>query len=140
MTLELACLALAVYFEARSEPWEGQLAVAQVVMQRVEDSRFPGTVCDVVYHGGEKPRFRCQFSWYCDGRPDTPYNTEAWEYAQIVASAALDGTRIAGMEGALWYHATWIDPPWWAWNLCPVKTIGKHTFYAARSEVNCSSS
>jgi len=71
---EVRCLALNIYFEARSEGEQGQLAVGHVVMNRVADRHYPSTVCNVVRQGGEKRLHRCQFSWWCDGEPDKPLN------------------------------------------------------------------
>ena len=68
----LTCIALNVYYEARSEPLEGQYAVAHVVLNRVADDKFPDDACKVIKQGLEKGIGRCQFSWYCDGKSDTP--------------------------------------------------------------------
>jgi spore germination cell wall hydrolase CwlJ-like protein len=80
------CLAMNVYHEARNQSFIGQVAVAQVVMNRVKDNRFPNDVCEVVTQGQTyswKPdvpiRNRCHFSWYCDGKSDKPRDAEAWE-------------------------------------------------------------
>lgn len=128
MTVSLVCLALAVYFEARSQPLLGQLAVAQVVLNRVESERFPDTICEVVYQGGEHRRWQCHFSWYCDGLSDTPYEELAWEVAQLVASAALDGTRHAPLDGATHYHAEYVAPTW-SDRMTFIVQIGEHLFY-----------
>ena len=80
--IALACLSLNVYFEARNQPVAGQVAVAQVTMNRVADPRYPDTVCEVVYD-------HKQFSWYWDGKSDRPVEEEAWEQAQLIASAVL---------------------------------------------------
>ena len=87
MLLETAfiCLALNTYHEAKNQSLVGQIATAQVVMNRVEDNRFPNTICEVVKQGPTRPswedpkkeypiKHRCQFSWYCDGKDDTPKN------------------------------------------------------------------
>ena len=71
---EITCLAQNIYFEARSEPVAGMLAVGHVVLNRVASDRFPDTVCKVIRQGGERRRHRCQFSWWCDGRSDKPHN------------------------------------------------------------------
>ena len=98
MLLETAfvCLALNTYHEAKNQSLVGQIATAQVVMNRVEDDRFPNTICEVVKQGPTRPswedpekeypiKHRCQFSWYCDGKDDTPKNEKAWRKAQDVA-------------------------------------------------------
>lgn len=123
----LLCLALNVYFEARQEPLDGQLAVAHVVLNRARSARFPDTVCDVVRQGGEI-RYRCQFTWYCDGKPDTPYEPEAWQRAQFVAALAWCSRPRRELRDALFYHATWVTPDW-AEHMRPVAVIGDHIFY-----------
>ena len=92
ITEALMCLALNVYHEAKNQSLIGQIAVAQVVMNRVKDERYPNTVCEVVEQGPTyswKPdypvRNRCQFSWYCDGKSDKPKEEFAWEQAITVA-------------------------------------------------------
>ena len=92
MITALACLATAIYFEARGEPMVGQVAVAQVIMSRVSDERFPDNVCDVVkqgYYYSWKPsvpiRNKCQFSFWCDGKPETIKNQQAYQWELNVA-------------------------------------------------------
>ena len=81
------CLALNIYHEARDQSTAGQLAVAQVTVNRVESKHYPNTVCDVVYQKGKSI---CAFSWTCDGASDTPHEQEAWEKSQYLASMMLD--------------------------------------------------
>ena len=129
----LTCLALNIYHEARSQSLVEQLAVSQVVMNRVADSRFPSTVCEVVtqgitYKNSDKPVIhKCQFSWYCDGKSDEPKNDKAWHKALYVAgvvpTVTLDIT-----EGAMWYHANYIYP-YWAEHLNETVVINEHIFY-----------
>ena len=121
LTVAAACLALNIYFEARDQSFAGQLAVAQVTLNRVESPRYPDSVCEVV-------KDRDQFSWYWDGKSDTPFNAGAWETAQLVASAALDGTRMVGLEGVTHYHALYVEP-FWADPDRLVAQIGDHKFY-----------
>ena len=88
------CLAKNIYFEARNEPFVGQFAVALVTLNRVHDSAFPNTICDVVYEGihtasGFPKRDRCQFSWYCDGNSDEVRNQRAWKEVQKTANLAM---------------------------------------------------
>lgn len=121
----LLCLALNIYFEARSEDFEAQLAVAYVVENRVMSSQFPNSYCGVVMDGGER-RHKCQFSWYCDGKSDTPFNKEAWRKSLEVARSYWkyeDPT-----SGALWYHADYVQPRWAGENYI---SIGSHKFYHA---------
>ncbi len=125
---EIECLALNIYFEARSEPDAGRLAVGHVVMNRVSDDRYPGKVCAVVRQGGEKVRNRCQFSWWCDGRSDRPRERRAWEQSKAVATRIYWGLSEDITEGALWYHAVYVRPAWRK-ILVPGRTIGRHIFY-----------
>lgn len=118
----LMCLALAVYFEARSEPLDGQFAVAEVVLNRVADPTFPDSVCAVV----KQPH---QFSFYSDGKPDVPRNPEAWALAQDIAESALSGERWLGLE-ATFYHATYVSPHW-ADQFVLIGRVGSHLFYVS---------
>ncbi len=126
--VEIKCLALNIYHEARGEPPEGQLAVAHVVLNRTSDTRFPNHVCDVVKDGGEKIRYRCQFSWWCDGRSDAATDRAAWRASRKTAWAVLSGRVTDPTSGALWYHANYVRPDW-ADTKNRVATIGSHIFY-----------
>jgi spore germination cell wall hydrolase CwlJ-like protein len=129
ITEALFCLALNVYHEARSQPLIEQLAVAQVVLNRVESSTYPDNVCGVVYHNKYPGRLhKCQFSWACDGANDTPKNATAWLRANQIASLALSPELPDLVGGATHYHATYVHPGW-ANSLEPVATIGRHRFY-----------
>ena len=86
---DLDCLALNIYWEARSESLLGQLAVAAVTLNRVAAPAFPDSVCEVVFQGEERGRHLCQFSWRCDGLDDRPRNLVAWQEARRVARLAL---------------------------------------------------
>ena len=125
---ELDCLALNVYWEARSEPAAGQMAVAAVVLNRVADPAFPDTICGVVRQGAEHGRHRCQFSWHCDGLSDEPRNPAAWEKALMVARLVLSGGADDPSRGALWYHADHVAPDW-SRRLARIAQIGRHLFY-----------
>ncbi len=126
---EIECLALNIYFEARGEPEVGQVAVGHVVMNRVASARFPGTVCDVIQQGGELRRYRCQFSWWCDGRSDKPRNKRLWEKSAELALNVYWGRTEDPTEGALWYHADYVKPYWRkAFERGP--KIGRHIFYS----------
>lgn len=127
VTGAVLCLSLVVYHEARSEPLSAQVAVAQVVMERVSEARINGAVCDVVFAGGERPLARCQFSFWCDGKSDVPYDREAWASAQIVATAVLAGYRNLDCLGATHYHADYVNPKWLF--MTYVCTAGTHIFY-----------
>lgn len=125
---ELVCLALNDYWESRGEPLEGRLAVAQVVLNRAMDTRFPTDLCDVVRQHYRLPT--CQFSWACDGKPDDPTDESAWRESLLIASAVLD--RQSGLfdltGGAKWFHATHVKPGW-AGNLKVSRKIARHVFY-----------
>lgn len=128
MPEEVKCLALTIYFESRGEPDAGKVAVGHVVMNRVNDPRFPGQVCKVVRQGGEWPRNRCQFSWWCDGRSDKPKDRRAWGLSQELANAIYAGVSEDPTEGALWYHADYVKP-YWKNVFAPGPKIGRHIFY-----------
>ena len=118
MILETAlmCMAFNIYHEANNQSMLGQIAVGQVVMNRVEDSRFPDTVCEVVkqavtYKGTDKPVLhKCQFSWYCDGKKDEPnYDSKSWSKALKYAVVVLGGDiTLDFTDGATHYHATYV--------------------------------
>ena len=126
---EIECLALNIYFEARGEPETGQLAVGHVVMNRVASARFPSTVCDVIQQGGELRRYRCQFSWWCDGRSDKPLNKRLWEKSSELALNVYWGRSADPTEGALWYHADYVKP-YWRKDFERGPKIGRHIFYS----------
>ena len=142
MLLETAfiCLALNTYHEAKNQSLVGQIATAQVVMNRVADDRYPNTICEVVKQGPTRPswedpakeypiRHRCQFSWYCDGKPDVPKNEKAWRKAQDVAFLVLyNKINLDVTEGATHYHATYVKPAW-AKTKTRTTKIEKHIFY-----------
>ena len=124
---ELACLALTVYFEARGEDFSGQVAVAQVVLNRVDDERYPDSVCAVAYQGGEGLG-ECQFSWYCDGKSDNPIDAISWDNAMIVADLAAKFTLLPWFQGITHYHADYVSP-YWAESMELAYTLGRHRFY-----------
>ncbi len=128
MITAAACLAAAVYFEARSEPVDAQLAVAEVIINRANHPDFPSTVCEVVTeHRTPVSRpWACQFSFYCDGKSDQPQDAAAWATAQQVASQALSGDILG--HGAVYYHTTAVKPVW-RHDLTAVGVIGSHIFY-----------
>jgi len=148
----LFCLALNAYHEARNQDIRGMIAVSQVVMNRVESDLYPDNVCDVVEQGPTREswktrqyidideedrvyypiRHRCQFSWYCDGKDDTPYEEKAWSEAQLIAGGVYYG-RLHPMVGdALWYHADYVKPEW-AESKREVAQIGNHIFYERKN-------
>ena len=135
ITEAILCLALNVYHEAKNQPFIGQIAVAQVVMNRVYDERYPDTVCEVVEQGPTyswKPDFpirnRCQFSWYCDGLSDTPTEKDAWDNAIMVANGVYHSNFEDFVEGATHYHAYYVAPEWASAKTYIVR-IEDHIFY-----------
>ncbi len=125
---ELECLALTIYFEARGEPDEGKIAVGHVVMNRASHPLFPDKVCEVVQQGGEKLRFHCQFTWWCDGRSDQPREWRAWEKIKTLARRIYWDYSRDPTAGALWYHADYARPQWRT-DLSRSSKIGRHVFY-----------
>jgi spore germination cell wall hydrolase CwlJ-like protein len=124
----LDCLTAAIYYEARSEPEDGQRAVAQVVLNRVRHPAFPSTVCGVVFQGHERST-GCQFSFTCDGSMTRGRRDSAsWMRARRFAKEALDGYVFAPVGNATHYHTTAIRP-YWAAYLRQSATVGSHIFY-----------
>lgn len=131
---ERKCLAQAIYYEARSEPRAGQLAVADVVLNRVKSRLYPNTICSVVFQGSER-RTGCQFSFTCDGSMDLRLNQRKWRAADELAGAVLAGFRAPLSRNATHYHANYVDP-YWAPRMTPTATIGVHKFYKFPSRRN----
>ena len=124
----LTCLALNVYYEARSEPMDGQYAVAHVVLNRVANESFPDDACKVVKQGYSKGLGKCQFSWYCDGKSDVPKDDLSWLYARVVAYNVLYDYHKDNTDGATHYHANYVRP-WWSKYYDKTVTHGSHIFY-----------
>lgn len=129
---ELTCLALVVYHESRNQPIIGQMATASVVLNRAKSSGFPDKICAVVRQGGDTPP--CQFSWYCDGKPDTPYELDAWRSARSIAEFVLDRREVDLLDGADHFHDTSIPSPSWARSMRRVVRIGDTHYYASSKE------
>lgn len=131
------CLAQNIYFEARGSSYADQVAVADVVLNRVESNRYPNDVCSVVqqgkqYSNGMMKKNQCQFSWWCDGKSDWPKDEDAWFNAQAIAWNMLHHDAFKGItEGALNYHADYVKPKW-ASKLQLVGQIGAHIFYRVK--------
>jgi spore germination cell wall hydrolase CwlJ-like protein len=126
------CLANAVYFEARGEPIRGQIAVAQVVMNRVFSPFYPKTVCDVVYQNAHRHN-ACQFTFACDGIPDIVTEPDAWIRATRIARDMLDGKLWMPEVGkSTHYHAYWVHPSWTG-EMKRMYKLGVHTFYRPRA-------
>jgi hypothetical protein len=126
------CLADAIYFEARGESVRGQIAVAQVVMNRVFSPFYPNDVCGVVYQNANR-HLSCQFTFACDGIPERIEEPEAWERAKRIASDMLDGKLwMPGIAKSTHYHAYWVHPSW-VGEMRKMFKIGVHTFYRPRA-------
>ncbi|MDD7911221.1 cell wall hydrolase [Pseudovibrio exalbescens] len=125
---EKLCLAEAIYFEARGEPYKGQEAVAQVVLNRVKNPAYPNTICKVVYQNRHM-RNACQFSFACDGIPERVQKGRAWTQSQEIAEKAVNGeVNLSEVDASTHYHATYVRPRW-AGTMKKLNRIGKHIFY-----------
>ncbi len=122
------CLAEAVYFEARGESLDGQLAVAQVIRNRVKDKRFANSICGVVQERSPGPGKACQFSFVCDARSNVPTPSRAWNMAQAVAVVALNEQTPDISDGALFFHTVHVSPKWRS-RMQYTRTVGTHLFY-----------
>jgi spore germination cell wall hydrolase CwlJ-like protein len=130
-TRQERCLAEAIYFESRSEPVRGQIAVAQVVLNRAFSGYYPRTVCGVVYQNRHR-YLACQFTFACDRHPDIIRDQVAWRRATAIAQGTLDGRLwLAEIGKATHYHAYWVRPAW-ARSMHRLDRIGVHTFYRPR--------
>ena len=126
---QLGCLAKKIYHEAGSEPFEGKIAVAQVTLNRVNNSQFPGDVCKVIYQKNIfYERVVCQFSWVCDREVAfRPTNRANYNESMIAAQKVLlEDFRLPSLKNALFYHADYINP---GWKKEQVAKIGRHIFY-----------
>jgi spore germination cell wall hydrolase CwlJ-like protein len=125
---ERECLARAIYFEARGEPLSGQVAVAQVVLNRVHNPRYPDSICGVVYQNDHR-RHACQFSFACDGIADAASEQQAWERAKKISDEVVAGqAQVKTAAAATHYHATYVSP-YWAPSMQRLIKIGAHVFY-----------
>jgi len=124
---ELLCLAQAIYFEARGEPADGQLAVAEVIVNRVENKRYPNSVCEVVYQGSKR-RNGCQFSFACDGEKDVANNKKSWKFAKDLALTVMQGDLHPVTKKSTHYHNRTVKPSW-SKKLDKTVEIGNHIFY-----------
>lgn len=123
--IELAvfCLSMNIYWESRDQTLAGQVAVAQVTMNRVASPRYPNNVCGVVHQ-------LKQFSWQWDGNSDVPRERVAWARAQMVAEGVLSGSVHNNLDGVLHYHAIYTKP-YWIKSMQLVAQIGDHVFYTS---------
>ena len=136
---EVNCMALNIYYETRGSSLADSYGVADVVLNRVEDTRYPNSICEVVYQGekhasGQMKRNRCQFSWYCDGKSDVPRDKESWKRAQSIAWDIIQWDNYRGItEGATHYHAHYVNPRWnksrKGFSITRLGRIGTHIYY-----------
>jgi hypothetical protein len=127
------CLADAVYFESRGEPLRGQMAVAQVIINRVFSGYYPNNVCGVVYQNAHR-HLRCQFTFACEGKDLSKVEElDMWEQAKTIARDMLDGKIwLTEVGHATHYHAYWVHPSW-VHEMKKMYRLGVHTFYRPRA-------
>lgn len=126
-TQQELCLSQAVYFEARGEPIIGQVAIAEVILNRVVSSRYPDTACKVVFQN-KHMKNRCQFSFACDGKSDRPRDIQSWENSLKIVALVMAGERSGVARQATHYHASYVAPRWRK-SLNKVGEVGRHIFY-----------
>ena len=133
----LFCLAQNIYFEARDQSTAGQIAVAQVAMNRVDHEYYPNEICEVIkqgptrinWKGNELPiKHKCQFSWYCDGKSDVMLDKDAVMRAMALAHVVYNNEVPDITDGATHYHAITVFPKW-AFDLKKTTKIDDHIFY-----------
>ena len=130
---EWQCLATAIYHESRGEPLSGQIAVAEVILNRVESRQYPNTICGVTMQGKGSGR-ACQFSYACDGRSDAMTSIGPRHRAEKLARLMLDGMPRSVTDGATHFHATYVSPSW-ARAMTRTAAIGNHRFYRSATRV-----
>ncbi len=124
---QFRCLAEALYFEARGESLKGQFAVGEVILNRVDSGSFPDTVCGVIRQGTGR-KFRCQFTYTCDGIKEVIREPKAYERVAKVARALMDGAPRRLTDGATYYHTRQVRPSW-ARKFKKTAELGEHYFY-----------
>ena len=129
---DVNCLAKNIYFEARDQKPKGQIAVALVTINRVKSKRFPNSICKVVEQANRKNGklvlHKCHFSWFCDGKSDTPKDKMSWDISLLIARAMLRNPMRDFLHGATHYHRIDVDP-YWNKKMLKFSTIGDHIFY-----------
>ena len=127
MNRELKCLSEALYFEARGEQIEGQIAVADVIINRKKSNQFPSSICGVVSEGAHK-RHACQFSYNCDGKLELIYDKKTYTRIVKLSSMILNGAFSDVTNGATFFHASEVSPSW-SKKFIKTRKIGRHIFY-----------
>jgi spore germination cell wall hydrolase CwlJ-like protein len=131
---QAACLAEALYFEARGESVKGQFAVAEVIMNRVDSSRFPNSICAVI-HQGTGRKYACQFTYTCDGHPEVIREKDAYARVAKVADIMARGGARPLTSGATFYHTHSVSPKW-SRKFARTASIGFHYFYRRNIRVS----
>ena len=124
---QMSCLAEALYFEARGEPIQGQLAVGEVILNRVEDMRYPSSICKVINQGTGR-RFACQFTYTCDGKLETVHERKPYEMALKIAKILMTTHDGKLTRGSTHYHSNYVNPKW-SKKFERVAKFGRHIFY-----------
>ena len=124
---QMSCLAEALYFEARGEPIKGQLAVGEVILNRVEDARYPSSICRVINQGTGR-RFACQFTYTCDGKLETVHERKPYEISLKIAKILMTTHDRKLTRGSTHYHSNYVDPKW-SKKFERVAKFGRHIFY-----------
>jgi len=124
---QMACLAEALYFEARGEPIKGQLAVGEVILNRVDDARYPSSICNVINQGTGR-RFACQFTYTCDGKLETVNEQKPYEMALKIAKILMTTHDRKLTKGSTHYHSNYVNPKW-SKKFERVAKFGRHIFY-----------
>ena len=133
---EVACLAEAIYFESGNQSDAGRLAVGHVVLNRQEMREYPNTICDVVHQAEYRENWkgnmipvkhRCQFSYFCDGKPEIIEDSKTWNESYMLATLLVNG-MYDFTHGASHYHNDSVHP-YWADHLYKTVTIDNHIFY-----------
>lgn len=140
------CLAKNMYYEARNQGTAGLFAVAAVVFNRVNDPRFPNTICEVVHQGPVRAswkrdgtfypiKHKCQFSWYCDGKSDEPKELKKYQMIFDIADAIITNeiSFIDITDGAVFYHADYVTPSWAKTKQRTIE-IEDHIFYTWKTK------
>jgi spore germination cell wall hydrolase CwlJ-like protein len=127
------CLAEAIYYEARGEPLLGQVAVAEVVLNRVDSRQYPNSICGVTRQGVGSGR-ACQFSYACNGRPERMASAVPRDRAEKLAAIMIAGRERSITDGATHFHATYVSPSW-SRQLTRTAAIGAHIFYRQGTRV-----
>jgi spore germination cell wall hydrolase CwlJ-like protein len=131
---EWQCLAEALYFESRGESVQGQFAVAEVILNRVDSNRFPGSICAVVKQGTGR-KYACQFTFTCDGIAEVIHEPAAFKQVGKIAKLMIDGAPRALTDGATYFHTLNVRPSW-SRKFTRTTTIGVHHFYRQPTQLS----